>query len=116
MRHGNANRKFGRERDQRQALIRSLIVSMIDHGKITTTEEKAKEIRPFVEKLLTHAKKDTVASRRLVMSRVNSAKTVTKLFTLAKEKYLERAGGYTRIVKMHDKRGVTGGKAIIEFV
>lgn len=116
MRHGNSNRKFGRERDQRKALIKSLIVSMIEHGKIVTTEEKAKEIRPFLEKLLTHAKTDSVASRRLVMSRINSQKAVIKLFSLVKDKYVERPGGYTRIVKMNDKRGVTGGKAIIEFV
>ena len=116
MRHGNANRKFGRERGQRKALLVSLAVSMINKEKILTTEEKAKELRPFVEKLVSKAKKDSVASRRLIISRIGSQKAMTKLFSLTKEKYSERPGGYTRITKVFDKRGISGGKALIEFV
>ncbi len=116
MRHGNVNRKFGRVRKQRKALLKSLAVSMINHGKILTTEEKAKELRPYVEKLVTRARLDNTASRKLVMSRINSYQATEKLFSLAKEKYLKRPGGYTRIIKINDRRGVSLGKALIEFV
>ena len=117
MMHHNKNRKFGRSRDQRGALLRGLALSLIEHGKITTTEAKAKELRPFVEKLVTKGKNDTVASRRQVMSVLGEPKDVLvrKLFSDIAKRYADRNGGYTRIIKMGaTKAGRT--EAYIEFV
>lgn len=102
MRHHNHNRIFGRSRSQRTALIRGLALSLIEHGKIQTTEAKAKELRPFVEKLITRGKSDTLASRRLIMSTLGEPHTdvVSKLFTDVAKRYTDRNGGYTRIIKL----------------
>jgi len=102
MRHHNQNRTFGRSRSQRTALLRGLALSLLEHGKIQTTEAKAKELRPYVEKLITKGKEGTVASRRLVMSSLGEPHTdiVKKLFEDVAKRYTDRNGGYTRIVKM----------------
>lgn len=117
MRHHNKNRTFGRSRSQRAALMRGLALSLIEHGKIKTTEAKAKELRPYVEKLITRGKIDTVASRRLISSKLGEPKgdAVKKLFTDVAKKYADRNGGYTRIVKLGE---VTPGRrdAFIELV
>jgi large subunit ribosomal protein L17 len=106
MRHHNQNRKFGRSRSQRAALLRGLALSLIEHGKIQTTEAKAKELRPYVEKLITKGKVDSVASRRLVMSVLGEpqGELVQKLFTDVAKRYTERNGGYTRIIKLGETR------------
>ncbi len=117
MRHHNQNRTFGRSRSQRTALLRGLALSLIEHGKIHTTEAKAKELRPYVEKLITKGKDDTVASRRLVMSILGEPHTdvVSKLFSDVAKRYTERNGGYTRIIKLGEtKAGRT--EAYIELV
>ncbi len=117
MRHHNQNRTFGRSRSQRTALLRGLALSLIEHGKIHTTEAKAKELRPYVEKLITKGKDDTVASRRLVMSLLGEPHTdvVSKLFSDVAKRYTERNGGYTRIIKLGEtKAGRT--EAYIELV
>lgn len=120
MRHHDHNRTLSRTRRGRSALLRGLAVSLITHGKITTTEAKAKELRPFVERLITVAKygleKDSVAARRLLSSRLGepSSAAVQKFFSKAGE-YGDRMGGYTRIVKT----GPTPAgrrEAVIEFV
>ena len=114
MRHANVNRKFGRERNQRKALMKSLAHSLILKGKIKTTEAKAKELRPAVEKLVTLARKGTPASRRLIEARVGKMAT-KKAMDLGKT-YESRAGGYTRITKLV-RRASDGAKmAVIEFV
>ena len=102
MRHHNKNRTLSRTRRGRTALLRGLAVSLLDNGVITTTEAKAKELRPFVERLITRAKDDSVASRRIIASRLGepNSEIVQKLFGEIAAKYTERAGGYTRIVKM----------------
>lgn len=92
-------RSFGRPAAQRDALVRSLIRSLIIHERISTTEAKAKEIRPLMEKLVTRARTDTVANRRLVASRVGDPSAVKKLFTAIAPRFKGVAGGYTRIVK-----------------
>src|SRR3989344_4502605 len=99
MRHHNVNRKFGRKTGQRAALMKSLAYSLTLKGKIKTTEAKAKEIRPFMEKLVTLGKKQTLASQRLLISRVGeeAAKKIQKELSLT---YKDRKGGYTRITKM----------------
>lgn len=115
MRHHNANRKFGREKNQRVALMRSLAYSLTVKGKIRTTEPKAKELRPYMEKLVTLGKKQTLASRRMLESRVG-AQAAKKIAGELSKSYKERKGGYTRIIKMAP-RATDGSKmAIIEFV
>jgi large subunit ribosomal protein L17 len=92
-------RVFGRPRNQRKALLRSQARSLVLHERISTTEAKAKELRPFVERLVSYAKKDTLASRRLVKAELGDAIVVKKLFTAIGPRYSDRKGGYTRIVK-----------------
>lgn len=115
MRHHNANRKFGRDKNQRQALLRSLAYSLTLKGKIRTTEPKAKELRPYMEKLVTLGKKQTIASRRLIESKVGpkAAKKISSELALT---YKEREGGYTRITKMSPRLTDGSPMAIIEFV
>ena len=115
MRHGNHNRKFGRESDQRRALLRSLCRSLVIRGKIKTTEAKAKEIRPMVEKLITKAKSATLANRRSLIASLGDEKTATKIIKSAGA-YTDRAGGYTRIIKMGPRKGDAASMAVIEFV
>jgi large subunit ribosomal protein L17 len=102
MRHHNQNRTFGRSRSQRSALLRGLAISLIEHGKIQTTEAKAKELRPYIEKLITSGKDASVATRRHVMSVLGEPKTgvATKLFSDIAKRYEGRNGGYTRIIKL----------------
>ena len=116
MRHHRANRKFGRERWQRIALLRSLASSLILHGKIQTNAIKAKELRPFVEKLVSASKADSVASRRLVAARLRSPEAVKKLHTDVAKRYASRAGGYTRIVRLGKIGNRVAEMARIEFL
>jgi len=115
MRHSNANRKFGRKTNQRKALLRSLAYSLTLKGKIKTTEAKAKELRPHMEKLVTLGKKQTLASRRLLESRVGpqAAKKIASELSVA---YKDRVGGYTRITKLTPRVADGSPMAVIEFV
>lgn len=117
MQHAKANRTLGRKRDQRTALMRGLAVSLIRDGKIKTTEAKAKELRPMIERLVTHAKKDTVSSRRLVASTLGAPQrsTIDTLFAKIAPQYTERHGGYTRIIKL-GRTPAGRDEAVIEFV
>ena len=116
MKHANKNRTLSRTRSQRTSLLRGLAVSLIRDGQITTTKAKAKELQPRIERLVTIAKTDSVAARRTVASRLGEPTdaTIKKLFTEIAPKFTERAGGYTRVVKV----GQTGGReeAVIAFV
>ncbi len=117
MRHHNKNRKFGRVRKVRTGLMRSLAHNLILNGAITTTEAKAKALRPFVERLVTHAKEDTVAKRRHVASILgNDDAAVKELFGTIAPKYTERQGGYTRIVRTAVRQGDSATVARIMFV
>ena len=117
MRHHNSKRKFGRVRKVRNALINSLALNLIVRGKITTTLPKAKELRPFIEKMVTLAKKKDLASRRLVISKLsNRDKEVKKLFDVIAPKYTDRSGGYTRILKLGVRKSDATAMASIEFV
>jgi large subunit ribosomal protein L17 len=116
MRHQNANRKFGLKTQQRTALMRSLANSLILKGKITTTEPKAKEIRPYTEKLVTTGRAGTLAARRLLASRMGDPKAVKQLMDVVAPKYKARAGGYTRITKLAHRQGDGSSMATIEFV
>ena len=118
MRHHNANRKFGRERNQRRALLRSLAIALFKNEKIETTEAKAKEVRKYAEKIITKAKTNDLATKRLLISKLGSggAFVVENIFALA-AKYADRPGGYTRIIKKGERIGADGASmAIIEFV
>ncbi|MEK7136012.1 MAG: 50S ribosomal protein L17 [Patescibacteria group bacterium] len=113
--HGNTS-KLGRESGAREALLRGLAKNLILHGRIQTTEPKAKALRPFIEKIVTIARHDTVGARRLVVSRLGGEVKTDKLFKEIAPRYLERAGGYTRIIKMPARSGDASPQAIIEFV
>jgi large subunit ribosomal protein L17 len=117
MRHHNNVRKFNRNKNQRNALLKGLISSLIIHGKIKTTEAKAKELRPAIEKLITKAKVKDLSSRRLIISKLNNSTLETnKLINEIALKYEDRKGGYTRIIKLPRRVGDASKMAIIEFV
>jgi len=102
--------------NQRDALFRSLSRNLINEGRITTTLAKAKSLRPFVEKLVTKAKTGTLASRRLVVSRLQGEKETQVLFAEIAKKYAGRNGGYTRIVKLPRRELDAAPMAMIEFI
>ncbi len=117
MRHGNNKRKFGRVRKVRNALINSLALNLIIREKIKTTEPKAKELRPFMEKLVTSAKKGDIATRRLVIAKLSNRRPeVKKLFEVIAPKYADRKGGYTRVLKLGSRKSDGAPMAVIEFV
>lgn len=117
MRHHNSTRKFGRNKNQRHALLKGLMLSLIAHGKIETTEAKAKELRPNIERMITKANEGTLASKRLVISRLyNLTAEANKLINEIAPKYKNRAGGYTRITKLPRRQGDASKMAVIEFV
>ncbi len=99
-----------------RAILRGLSRSLIEHGRIVTTETKAKRVRPFVEKLITKARKGGVHNRRLVMSEINDKKIVHELFDRVAARIGDRPGGYTRIMKLGPRRGDATPMAIIELV
>lgn len=117
MRHGNKNRTLGRPRNQRTALLRGLAIALIKEGKIKTTEAKAKELRPLAERLVTYAKKDTVASRRQAASVLGEPQDaiIKKLFEEVAPQFATRAGGYTRIIKM-GRTQAGRDEALIEYI
>lgn len=117
MRHHNSTRKFGRNKNQRHALLKGLMLSLIAHGRIETTEAKAKELRPNIERMITKANEGTLASKRLVISRLyNLTAEANKLINEIAPKYKNRAGGYTRITKLPRRQGDASKMAVIEFV
>lgn len=115
MRHGNVNRKFGRIKGQRTAFLRSLARNLVVKGKIKTTEARAKEIRPLVEKLVTKGKNPTLANRRILIAELGAAVTANKVIKIAGN-YGARSGGYLRITKMGPRKGDAAPMAVIEFV
>lgn len=116
MRHGAAHRKLGRTVSHRQAMFANMAASLIKHEQITTTLPKAKELRPFVEKLVTLAKRGDLHARRQAISAVRDVPQVGKLFETLGPRYAERNGGYIRIMKAGFRRGDNAPMAVIEFV
>lgn len=116
MKHHQSTRKLGRKAGPRRALLRGLMVSLIRDEKIKTTEAKAKELRPAIERLVTKAKKDTLANRRVVISRTGSTRATGKLFKDIAPRYADRNGGYTRVIKAERRAGDASPMAVIEFV
>src|SRR5438874_2641892 len=117
MRHLKAGRKLGRNATHRHALMRNLARALIEHDRIITTVEKAKELRPFIEKLITLAKKGTLHARRLAIARLHDKDAVAKLFKEIGPRYADRPGGYTRVIKRQERRlGDAGKTAFIELL
>lgn len=115
-RHGYKGRKFGRERDQRKALIKGLVTSLIEHGRIETTLPKAKELVPAIEKLITRAKKGDLAARRHVIARVSTLEAANKLVDEIAPQLTARNSGHVRAVRSKLRVGDNAQLAIVEFV
>ena len=116
MRHRVGHRKLGRTTSHRQAMFRNMAAALIKHEQITTTLPKAKELRPYVEKLVTLAKKGGLANRRLAQSRLMDETQLKKLFEVLGPRYEGRPGGYIRVLKAGIRGDDAAPMAIIEFV
>ncbi len=116
MKHNITQRKLNRTTSHRKALLMNLSNSLIKHEQITTTLSKAKELRPFVEKIITLGKKGDLVSRRKTISILQDQKNTKKIFDVISERYKERSGGYTRIIKVGNRFGDNAPTAIIELV
>ena len=116
MRHGNSGRKLGVTTTHRKAMFANMAVALIKHEQITTTLPKAKELRGFVEKLITLGKAGTLAHRRLAHSRLRDEAMLKKLFEVLGPRYKDRNGGYTRVLKAGFRYGDNAPVGIIEFV
>lgn len=115
MRHSNSKRKFGRVRKVRTALLNSLALALITKDKIKTTEAKAKELHPFVEKLVSQGRLGTLASRRELISKVGLV-GASKIIRDISPKYKDRSGGYTRVIKLPQRLSDGSFMAVVEFV
>ena len=116
MRHRKSGRKLNRNSSHRSAMFRNMAASLVEHESIRTTLPKAKELRRVIEPLVTGAKRDDVARRRLAFSRLRDKAAVGKLFTDIAPRFADRPGGYTRILKCGMRPGDNAPMAIIEFV
>jgi len=116
MRHGISGRKLSRTSQHRTALFRNMAAALIKHEQILTTTAKAKELRPYVEKLITLAKKGGLSNRRLAHARLLDETQLKKLFDVLAERYADREGGYTRIIKAGYRKSDAAAIAVIELV
>lgn len=116
MRHGISGRKLSRKSQHRTAMFRNMAAALIKHEQILTTTAKAKEIRPYVEKLITLAKKGGLSNRRLAHARMLDETQLKKLFDVLAERYADREGGYTRIIKAGYRKSDAAAIAVIELV
>lgn len=116
MRHRNTGRKLGRTSSHRRAMFSNMCTSLIEHELIKTTLPKAKELRRYIEPLITVSKSDSVGSRRYVFDKLRSKSAVGKLFTTLGPRYVERPGGYVRVLKCGYRAGDNAPMAIIELV
>ncbi len=116
MRHRNKGRFFGRTSSHRKAMFRNMMVSLLKHEQIKTTVQKAKELRSYVEPIITFAKLDTLHHRRLAFDRLRDRDMVTKLFNEIAPHFSGRPGGYVRVLKMGNRPGDNAPVAIVELV
>ncbi len=117
MRHKVAGNALGRTQSERKALLRTMAISLIKHGHIRTTRAKAKELRPFMEPIVTRAKVDTLTNRRIIAARIPHPATVKKLFSEIGPRYADRKGGYLRIIKVSGfRRGDAAVQAEVQWV
>ena len=110
------NRKLGRPTDQRKAMLRAMVTYLLENGQIKTTLTRAKEVAPLAEKMITLSKKNDLAASRQALAFITKEDVAHKLFTETNQKYLNREGGYTRIVRMGPRRGDAAEMAIIQLV
>src|ERR1700730_14779237 len=115
MRHLNQGRKLNRTSSHRKALFRNLVLALVQHERIRTTDAKAKELRRYADRMVTLGKRGDVAARRLAFAFIQSRDAVRKLFTEIAPRFKERNGGYTRVVKFGVRRGDAAPLSIIEF-
>jgi large subunit ribosomal protein L17 len=116
VRHHRAGKKLGRDASHRKALYSNLAGALIEHGRIETTETKAKAVRPFAEKLITLGKRGDLHARRLALAELRSNDVVHQLFAEVAPRFAERPGGYTRIVKLGPRQGDAAPMAYLELV
>src|SRR5215470_4872626 len=116
MRHLNSGRKLSRNTSHRRALLRNLVTSFLDSGRMMTTLPKAKEIRPLAEKMITLGKRDTLHARRQVQAYLLKEATAKKVFSTIAPKFADRKGGYSRIIKLGNRKGDGADLAIIELL
>ncbi len=116
MRHARSGKKLGRDSAHRKALYSNLAGALITHGRIETTEAKAKAVRPYAEKLITLGKRGDLHARRQAMAELRSNDVVHRLFADVAPRFSERNGGYTRVVKLGPRQGDAAQMALLEFV
>ena len=116
MRHRKAGRRLGRTTSHRRAMIRNMVTSVFEHERIVTTTPKAKEVRKVVDKMITLAKRGGLHARRQALSFMQDKKVVAKLFDSLKDDYMDRNGGYTRIIQTGNRLGDAAPMAILELV
>ncbi len=116
MRHRKVSRKLGRDVEHHKAILRNMVTDLFKYGKITTTLAKAKELRRVADKMITLAKRGDLTSRRRALAFIRDKNIVRKLFSELREKYLNRTGGYTRVIKIGPRRGDASMMAIVELV
>ncbi|MCD4651025.1 MAG: 50S ribosomal protein L17 [Candidatus Cloacimonetes bacterium] len=116
MRHRVKGRKFGREKGHRNLMLKNLVVSLVENGRINTTQAKAKEMRSLAERVITYGKTDSVHHRQLAFKVLQNRTLVKKVFDEIAPKYKDVEGGYTRVIKNGYRKGDCAPMAIIEFV
>ena len=116
MRHRNEGRKLSRNTSHRRALLRNLVTALLEHGRLMTTLPKAKEVRPLAERMITLGKKDNLNARRQVHSYLLKDETAKRVFDTIAPKFADRKGGYSRIIKLGNRKGDGADIAIIELL
>src|SRR3989442_12196245 len=116
MRHRNAHRKLSRNTSHRRALLRNLVTDLLDHGRLMTTLPKAKEVRPLAEKMITLGKRDNLHARRQLQAFLLREAVAKKVFDTIAPRFADRKGGYSRIIKLGNRKGDGADLAIIELL
>ncbi len=116
MRHRKAGKRLGRNSAHRQAMVRNMVTSLLDQERIVTTVAKAKEVRKVAEKMITLAKRGDLHARRQALAVIRDKQVVGKLFSQLREEYMDRKGGYTRIIRTGNRNGDAAPMAILELV
>lgn len=116
MRHNKSGRRLGRKTSHRIAMFRNMVTSLLNHERIVTTDAKAKEIRSVAEKMITLGKRGDLHAHRQAAAYIREKSIVTKLFSTIAPRYMDRAGGYTRIIKIGQRLGDAASLSVIELV
>ncbi len=116
MRHRKGLKKLGRSSSHRQAMLRNMVTSLLDHERIQTTDAKAKELRRVAERMITLGKRGDLHARRQALSFIRSKEVTGKVFDELADRYRERPGGYTRVMKLGQRRGDAASMSIIELL